>query len=177
MRRTFTSTPPTNAVVNGPTYTVSATGGASGNPVTFSKDATSTSGCTVSGSTVSFPSPGGTCVIDANQAGNGSYSAAPQVQQSFGVVVLAITTGSLPGGTKGQPYSASLSAAGGNPPYQWKVLGKLPKGLRLSKSGVIAGTVSAKAKSGSFTIEVLDHKVGKPKHQNTATKAFTITIS
>ncbi len=58
-----------------------------------------------------------------------------------------------------------------------EVLGKLPKGLKLSKSRVIAGTVRAKAKSGSFTIEVLDHKVGKPKHQDNATKAFTITIS
>ena len=82
---TFTSSPPSNATVGGPTYTITATGGASGNPVTFTIDASSTSGCSVSGSTVSFAVPIGTCVIDANQAGNASYAAAPQVQQSFSV--------------------------------------------------------------------------------------------
>ena len=40
--------------------------------------------CTISGSTVSFIGAG-TCVIDANQAGNGNYNAAPQAQQSFAV--------------------------------------------------------------------------------------------
>ena len=45
----FTSTPPASPLVGG-TYTVTATGGASGNPVTFSVDATSTAGaCTVTG--------------------------------------------------------------------------------------------------------------------------------
>ena len=47
-------------------------------------DATATSVCSISGSTVSFLSVG-TCVIDANQAGNASYNAASQVQQSFAV--------------------------------------------------------------------------------------------
>jgi YVTN family beta-propeller protein len=72
---TFTSTAPSGAVVGGPAYPVTATGGASGNPVTFSLDASSTSGCALSGSTVSFGGPAGTCVVDANQAGNTSYSA------------------------------------------------------------------------------------------------------
>src|ERR1019366_7222135 len=82
---TFTSTAPSGAVVGRPAYPVTATGGASGNPVTFSIDASSTSGCALSGSTVTFAAPAGTCVVDANQAGNTSYSAAPQVQQSFSV--------------------------------------------------------------------------------------------
>ena len=38
----------------------------------------------MSGSTVSLVGAG-TCTINANQAGNGSYQAAPQVQQSFTV--------------------------------------------------------------------------------------------
>jgi hypothetical protein len=80
----FTSTPPTNATVGG-TYSVSATGGGSGNPVTFSIDASSTSGsCSISGAAVSFAAAG-TCVIDANQVAGGSYSVAPQVQQSFSI--------------------------------------------------------------------------------------------
>lgn len=78
----FTSTPPSYPLV-GSSYTVTATGGASGNPVVFSIDPTSTAGaCTIAGSTVSFTGVG-TCIIDANQAGGGSYSAAPQVQQTL----------------------------------------------------------------------------------------------
>src|SRR6185295_10897281 len=38
----FTSTPPANAVVGGPGYTVTATGGGSGNPVVFSIDQAAT---------------------------------------------------------------------------------------------------------------------------------------
>jgi len=40
--------------------------------------------CSIAGSTVSFNLTG-TCVINANQAGNGNYLAAGQVQQSFSV--------------------------------------------------------------------------------------------
>jgi hypothetical protein len=76
---TFTSTAPSNATV-GATYTVTATGGASGNAVTFSTMST----CTVSGSTVSFIGVG-QCVIDANQAGNADYLMAAQVQQTITV--------------------------------------------------------------------------------------------
>jgi prepilin-type N-terminal cleavage/methylation domain-containing protein len=81
---TFTSTPPNNATVGGPTYTVTATGGASGNPVTFSIDPSAASVCSIIGSVVSFTSAG-TCVIDANQPGSADYNAAPQAQQSFPV--------------------------------------------------------------------------------------------
>ena len=76
---TFTSTAPSNATV-GTTYTVIATGGASGNAVTFS----TMSACTVSGSTVSFIGVG-PCVIDADQAGNADYLMATQVQQTIAV--------------------------------------------------------------------------------------------
>ena len=77
---TFTSTPPPTPVA-GDQYTVTATGGPSGNPVTFSIDGTSTSGCTIVGNVVTFSPPPGSCIIDANQAGNSSYAAAPQASQ------------------------------------------------------------------------------------------------
>jgi parallel beta-helix repeat protein len=79
----FTSTAPVGAVVGGPTYTPTATGGGSGNPVVFSIDAASTV-CTISAGVVYFIG-NGTCIVDANQAGNATYNPAPQVQQSFGV--------------------------------------------------------------------------------------------
>src|SRR4029079_18844378 len=56
----------------------------SGLAVTFAVAAGSAGVCSVSGSTVSIVGAG-TCVITANQAGNGTYQAAPQVQQSFTV--------------------------------------------------------------------------------------------
>jgi hypothetical protein len=81
---TFTSTAPSNATVGGPSYTATATGGASGNPVVLSIDAVSSSVCSIAGSTVTFQHAG-TCVIDANQAGNADYLAANQLQQSVAV--------------------------------------------------------------------------------------------
>ena len=67
---------------------LSATGGGSGNPVVFSVDPGSGAGvCTVSGATVSYAAAG-PCVIDANQAGNATYAAAAQVQQTIVVSVV-----------------------------------------------------------------------------------------
>jgi hypothetical protein len=84
---------PASPIVGGLTYPAIppnppiATGGPSGNPVTITS--TTPSVCTVS---VGLPNPNtvtfvgaGTCTLDANQAGNSGYLAAPQVQQSFSV--------------------------------------------------------------------------------------------
>ena len=88
---TFTSTPPSPALVGG-TYTPTAAGGASGNPLTFSIDASANGGCSISGATVTLIAVG-TCVIDANQPGNATYEAATQVQQSFAVSASGSTGG------------------------------------------------------------------------------------
>ena len=76
---TFTSTNPSPVTVGAPSYTPTATA-SSGLPVMISLDASST-GCTLSSGVVSFPSAG-TCVIDANQAGNSSW-APGELQQSI----------------------------------------------------------------------------------------------
>jgi len=122
---TFTSTPPKPALVGG-TYTVTATGGASGNPVTFSIDPSAKGSCSISGATVTFVAVG-TCVIDANQAGNASYEAATQVQQSFAVlgtqsitftsttpstaVIGGTYTVTASGGASGNPVTFSIDAS------------------------------------------------------------------
>jgi YVTN family beta-propeller protein len=83
----FVSTPPSPAVV-GESYTPRATGGGSGNPVVFGVDASSRAGvCSLdpAGTTVSFTAAG-TCVIDADQAGDADDAPAPRRQQSFAVV-------------------------------------------------------------------------------------------
>ena len=88
----FTNTPPLPLYVNG-TYTVTANGGASGNPVVLAVDGASTSGCTIDASTgvVTISAPAGTCVIDANQSGNAVYGTAAQVQQSLTSLTVTIS--------------------------------------------------------------------------------------
>jgi alpha-tubulin suppressor-like RCC1 family protein len=114
---TFISPAPSNATVGGPTYKVAATGGGSGNPVTFTIDSASKSVCTISGSIVSFVGAG-TCTIDANQAGNASYEPAPQAQQSFPVAPrlptitkLSPTKGPAAGGTQVTITGANMTGA------------------------------------------------------------------
>ena len=109
---------PAPTLVAGGTGTVSATGGASGQPVTF---ASQTTGVCTSGGTNGATITGvhtGTCTIAANQAGDATYAAAPQVTQGFAVgkgpqtiafgpapTVTVGTTGTLSatGGTSGNP--------------------------------------------------------------------------
>jgi hypothetical protein len=79
----FTSAAPTDASVGGQTYTPSANA-TSQLPVALSIDPLSGSACSMTAGVVSFGAAG-TCVIDANQAGNVSWNAAPQAQQNFTV--------------------------------------------------------------------------------------------
>ncbi|RDZ29660.1 autotransporter domain-containing protein [Lysobacter silvisoli] len=68
------------------TFSVSANGGASGNPVVFAS--TTPAVCSVAGSAVTMLAAGN-CTLTANQAGNASYTAAPQV--TLTVVIGAAT--------------------------------------------------------------------------------------
>lgn len=84
-------TPPTTGTAGNST-TLSATGGGSGNPVVFTVDTSSGPGvCSVSGingTTLTY-NAAGSCVVDANEAGNTNYSAAPQVQATVTVAASA----------------------------------------------------------------------------------------
>jgi len=61
-----------------------------------------------------------------------------------------VISGALPYGQVGQPYTATLSASGGVPPYNWSALG-LPAGLALNSDGTISGTPTTE---GTFTVGV-----------------------
>jgi hypothetical protein len=82
----FTSTAPTDAVVNGPIYCASATA-TSQLPVVLTIDGTSATVCTINNDTVTFIAAG-TCTINANQGGDADYDPATQVQQGFPVLPL-----------------------------------------------------------------------------------------
>jgi hypothetical protein len=83
---TFTNPAASESVVYGTApITLAATGGASGNPVTFTVDASSTAGAgSISGGVLTIAGAG-TIIIDANQAGNSSFAAAAQVQLTITV--------------------------------------------------------------------------------------------
>ena len=90
---TFTSTAPSPTLVGGTHYGVTASGGGSNNLVVVTVDPASTNVCALTGTpaTVAFTAAG-SCVLDANQAGNDTYTAAPQVQQVLNVVLAPSTT-------------------------------------------------------------------------------------
>jgi large repetitive protein len=53
---------------------------------------------------------------------------------------LEIRTATLPNGTQGLPYNATLEAGGGVGPYTWAIdVGGLPAGLTMTEAGVISG--------------------------------------
>jgi hypothetical protein len=89
----------------GTTLTLVATA-SSGLAVSFAS--TTTSVCTVSGTTATFVSPG-TCTIDATQAGNATYAAATMVPQSF-----AVNAAPVPGlAISALPASFTVAAGSG----------------------------------------------------------------
>ena len=175
-RQTITFASQPNGAVGG-SRTLHATA-SSGLAVTFKVDAaTSPSGaCTLSGThnaTVHY-AKAGSCVIDARQAGNADFTAAPQVKRKIVIKpALAVSTSSLPSGVVGKKYAATLQAKGGNSPFAWTVKsGTLPPGLTLAKSGAVSGKPT---KRGSYDVTILVTDASVPKAR--ATKSFTIKIT
>ena len=110
----FTSLPPSAATV-GDSYPVSATGGASNQPITFSVDpATTNTACSVTASTVSFDHAG-ICVVAADQAGTTDYTAAPTTTQQMAVDLVettAVVTLPTSGVVFGQAATGTVAVSG-----------------------------------------------------------------
>jgi len=142
--------------ISGDAFAWTAAGGslsaASGTPVTYTAGAT-----------------GGSYTVSAT-VNTKSGSAAVTVEP-----ILSIGATSLPGGVVGHPYSASVTASGGVPPYAWSVAsGALPPGLTLDPAnGLIAGTPITTGTS-TFTVAVTDRSL--PAHQM-AEHAYTMSVS
>ncbi len=140
--------------------TLTATGGPSGNPVTFTVDPSSTAGaCAVSGTdgaTVTYTGTG-TCVIDANQAAGNGYAAAPQVQQSITVSPAAqapsFIADSPPLETApGQPYGYTFAATG-TPAPTYALAPGAPAWLTISPAtGQLTGTPPAGTTTFTYTV-------------------------
>ncbi|MFI5036642.1 MAG: hypothetical protein ACHQFZ_10615 [Acidimicrobiales bacterium] len=100
---TVTSSAPGNATIGGATYTPVAT--ATSGDLVVVTSATSAV-CTFISGVVSFVGQG-TCTLNFNDSGNGTYAAAPQVQQTFnvgkGTAVITVTSSAPANATIGGP--------------------------------------------------------------------------
>jgi hypothetical protein len=172
---TFTSTAPSGSQVDGPTYSVAATS-SSRLAVAFKVDPAASSVCSVTGSTVTFIGTG-TCVIDANQAGNAKYNPAPQVQQSFTVapVTQAITSASNTRATVGSPFSFIVTTVGAPSPAIIEK-GKMPKGVTFmadaNGTALISGTPKA---AGTFGLTITA-TFGTGETKTVVDQTFTLTV-
>jgi len=85
----------------------------------------------------------------------------------------SISTTTLPAGSVGVAYSATLQASGGTTPYTWSIAtasGPLPTGLTLATNGVISGSPSTSGNFG-FMVVVTDAA------QNTSQANLSILIA
>lgn len=113
---------------------------------------------------------GNSITITATSAADPSVRASTTAMIAVSAFIIATT--SLPQGYQATTYSTSLTASGGQPPYQWSVgSGSLPAGLQLNAS---TGTLSGSADtSGTFSFSVL----GKDAAGHTAQRTYSLLIS
>ena len=115
------------------------------------------------------PSSSGTFIFTVEVKDSNQLAAVQQFSLTVVAGLTIATPSPLPSGAANTPYSTTLSAAGGTAPYTWTLIGTLPAGLSLSKTGTISGTPRANGTS-TFSVQVQD-QVGA-----TATKQFSLTI-
>lgn len=111
--------------------------------------------------------------VDVQQVGGGT----PTGRSFFAASgpALSASGDTLPAGTVGKPYSASLMANGGAGTKTWSIDGALPAGLSLDgATGVITGTPTA-AGSNGFTAKVTD--AGPPAQTATANLSIAVAAA
>ncbi len=160
--------------------------GAPNSPVTYSVNGAgfTAAACGGNGNT----DPSGLCLVTGTfPGGGGSYSEIWKVGTAVASPTLAfsltgsgnpsITAATLPGGTIGVGYTASIAVTGGTSPYTWTTYsGSLPPGLSLSAAppgglASISGTPSASGQF-AFSLQVRDNAGNV-----STTQPFSIAIS
>jgi hypothetical protein len=128
-------------------------------------------------------------VISGVPVANGASSITVQVSDSGGATAsrsfsitigssLAIGLATLPAAATSAPYSQTLNATGGSPPYTWTLAsGSLPQGLQL---GVATGQITGTPTAGGlfvFTAQVQDATGATASRQFILTVAEGLTIT
>jgi hypothetical protein len=132
-------------------------------------------------------SPSTSVYAPSTQPGDGSVNIT--YDPVADVCPFGITSTSLPAATPGTAYSpATLQTVGegtSTSPYvttlKWKKV-SLPKGLKLSKTGVLSGTPSTKLKAGTSSVKVqvtetVTTRNGKKKVKTKTTASATIPLT
>jgi len=138
-------------------FTVSATGGGSGNAVTFNASGNCTSGG-LNGSTITITGAG-SCTVTASQAGNGNYNVAPDVLRSLTInqAAATINVSGYSGVYDGNAHGATGSATGVNGEDLTSLLNlggtftNVPGGIA---HWVFAGNANYAPASGNATITI-----------------------
>jgi sugar lactone lactonase YvrE len=163
---TFTDSLPTSATYSsGLTYTISATGGGSGNAVVFSVVSGPGTVSGTNGSTLTINGVG-TVVVAANQAGNAYYAAATQVTQSIVVNQTTPTiTFTVPNHTYGDaPFTvAATSSSSGAIAY-----------LVVSGPATISGSTVTLTGAGSVVLQASQLAAG---NYTAGTQTATVTVA
>lgn len=88
---------------------------------------------------------------DSSVSSGAAVTVEPASRQS-----LQITTGGLPQGQQGNPYSEVFTATGGTAPYSWSIsAGAVPPGTAMNANGDFAGVPTAMG-TFNFTVAVAD---------------------
>src|SRR5580704_3639633 len=117
-------------------------------------------------------------VTDANAlSGTGTVTINIEGAIVISCVSCGTGTSNLPYGTVGAPYSASLTATGGQAPYTWTIAsGALPAGLTLTTdsngNGIISGTPTTPGPPSAFTVQATDSE----STPSSGTVALTMTV-
>jgi len=119
-----------------------------------------------------MPTAVGTFNFTAKITDAGGLTATRALTQTIDFSPITITTNStLPSAVKAAPYSQTLAATGGAPPYAWSLFGGTPPaGLTLTGNGTITGTPTTPG-SATFLARCLDD------NGIAAAKSFSITVS
>lgn len=165
-------TPANSTIAVGATQQFTATGTYSdgtakniNNQVTWTSSNTSVASISSSGLATALGSGSSTISAKVGTV-TGTTTLTTQIQP------LIITTTALASSVAGLPYSASVAASGGQPPYTWSLANGsvLPTGLSFSSAGQISGTATFPG-SYSFTLQVSD------AGSRVTTKQLTFTVS
>ena len=172
---------PDGTVAAAYSQTVSASGGAA--PYTFTVTAGALpAGLSLSptGTLAGMPTAGGTFSFTITATDSSPFPGPFAGSQAYTLTIapptLTLPPTTLPDGTLGAAYSATLNAAsGGTAPYGYAITaGALPTGLTLNAStGEIGGTPSALG-TFNFSITATDSSTGTGPY--TTTQAYAITI-
>ena len=131
------------------------------------------SGCTITGTPTA---PGtSTVTVSSTDSGNPKGTGSGPVTITVNPAPLALTTGTLPNGTVGTPYSSTIGVTGGTAPYTCTITsGTLPAGLALGANCLVSGTPTV---AGTATLTVKATDSGNPTLTTTGQVGITIVAA